>query len=500
MKPGSPGISLNGFVRLEWACVVLLVAAAFLIRLWGMTKMHFWDENVYLLNAEYFGFGKAGYMEIASRPPLLSLLFAGTFKVWRSDYAAQILAAALNALAPAFLYFAGRKTLGKTAAAIAALLLAFGPFFVGVMPDEGVGFLPYCDTTKLLTDCPALTLIALSLWLTVRALENQTDMRFACAGFCFACAVLMRFGSLATVGVLALLALAAGKPMRAAAACAAGFIAGMAPYLCWSRIHYGGFFATFRNGWSSLNGPTQPFLYYAQHLPQLISWTAVAGLAICAVRGIMNIPGREGRSQPENDFNAAFEKNRKRWVGFLWLWAFVILVFFSSLSHKELRYALPLVPPLLLLAGAGLSALVESRRTMIRRAGTVALVAAMLAALWPSHHRFDTGFFDHSESDEMVAAEFLRQNVPASAKLYTNQNYPDLAWYTGMATSALPEGGGALAQALNKLPNDAILIAYRENDSDGSPAEPLISSLDVNPRFTRFKEFDNIVLYKCRSF
>jgi hypothetical protein len=136
----------------------------------------------------------------------------------------------------------------------------------------------------------------------------------------------------------------------------------------------------------------------------------------------------------------------------------------------------------------------------MRRAGALALVAAILAALWPSHHRFDTGFFDHSESDEMVAAEFLRQNVPASTRIYANQNYPDIAWYTGMATSALPEGGEALAQALQKLPNDAILIAYRLNDSDGSPAEPLISSLYANQHFTRFKEFDNIVLYKCHSF
>ena len=462
--------------------------------------MHYWDENVYLLNAEYFGFGKAGYTEIASRPPLLSLLFAGIFKVWHSDYAAEILAAAINAVAPAFLYLAGRKTLGKTAAALAALLLAFGPYFVGVIPDAAFGFLPYCDESKLLTDCPALTLIVLSLWLMVRALEVETDARFACVGFCFALALLMRFGSLASIGVLALLVLGAGKPLRAATACAVGFIAGMAPYLCWSRLHFGGFLVTIRNGWSNANGPAEPFLYYVQHLPQLISWTAIAGLILCAWRWIVIFVGREGRDQLEPDSNATIETKRRRWVGFLWLWAFVILIFFSSLSHKELRYAIPLVPPLLLLAGVGLSALVENPRTMIRRAGTIALVAAMLAALWPSHHRFDAGFLDSSKSDEMEAAEFLRQNVPTSTTLYANLNYPDIAWYTGMTTHALPEGGDALAQALNKIPNDSILIAYKQNDSDGSPAEPLISSLNANTHFTRLKEFDNIVLYKCRSF
>jgi hypothetical protein len=310
----------------------------------------------------------------------------------------------------------------------------------------------------------------------------------------------MRFGSLATVGVLALLVLAAGRPLRAATTCAAGFVVGIAPYLCWSRLHYGGFFVTIHRGWSNLSGPTEPFPYYAQHLPQLISWTAIVGLGLCATRGILSTLRRAGQNQVEAGSGTALESKQRRWVGFLWFWAFVILGFFSSLSHKELRYAVPLAPPLLLLAGVGLSALVESPRTLVRRAGTIALVAGMLAALWPSHHRFDTGFFDPSESDEMEASEFLRRNVPASAALYANLNYPDFAWYTGMATTALPEGGEALSQALTKIPNEVILIAYKQNDVDGSPAEPLISSLDANPRFTRFKEFDNIVLYKCRSF
>jgi len=47
-------------VRLEIAGVALLAAAAFVVRFWGLSKMHFWDENVYLLNAEYIFCGKAG--------------------------------------------------------------------------------------------------------------------------------------------------------------------------------------------------------------------------------------------------------------------------------------------------------------------------------------------------------------------------------------------------------------------------------------------------------
>ena len=204
-------------------CLSLLVAAAFLIRLWGMSKMHFWDEDVYLLNAQYIFNGHAGYLEIDSRPPLLPLLFAGAFHVWNSDYAAEIVTAMFNALGPLFMVLAGRRIVGQSAAAIVALLLAFAPFFVGVCPDGSGGFVPNCNGHSLLTDCPALTLTLLSLWLGLRALEKQTALRFLGFGFSLAMVVLMRFGSLSTVGILSLLALAPRGRVKASIAGAIGF-------------------------------------------------------------------------------------------------------------------------------------------------------------------------------------------------------------------------------------------------------------------------------------
>src|ERR1041385_7650304 len=89
---------------IEAVLLFLLVAAAFIVRLWPVWKVHFWDEAVYLQNAEVICCGKLNYSELDSRPPLLSLLFAGAFKLWHSAYAASILTAALNALGPLVLY------------------------------------------------------------------------------------------------------------------------------------------------------------------------------------------------------------------------------------------------------------------------------------------------------------------------------------------------------------------------------------------------------------
>src|SRR5579864_4065030 len=83
---------------LESAFVFLLIGAAFVLRVWGLSKMHFWDETVYLQNAQVICCGKTNYSELDFRPPLISLIYAGVFLLWRHIYAACIVAAFLNAL------------------------------------------------------------------------------------------------------------------------------------------------------------------------------------------------------------------------------------------------------------------------------------------------------------------------------------------------------------------------------------------------------------------
>ena len=478
----------------EW-WLLPLVAAAFLIRLWGMSKMHFWDEDVYLLNAEYFFRGHAGYLEIDSRPPLLSVLFAGAFQVWHSDYAAEIVTALLNALGPLFLYMAGRKTVGRSAGAIAALILAFGPFFAGVCPDGNGGFVPNCNGHSLLTDCPALTLIMLSLWLAVRALEKQTGLRFAVLGFCMAMAVLMRFGSLSSVCILALLVLCAKNRVRAGVACAAGFALGIGPYLCWSRIEFGTFLFTLQNGWWNLGGEAEPWYYFLALLPQMLTWMGIAGLALWFLRRGAEL-WQQKKEGPLPTGVASSIRNL-RWDLFLWLWAAGALIFFSSIEHKESRYGIPIAAPLLLLAGAGLGWLLKSGQKTMKLTGALLLAAAAIAAFWPSLHRFDTGFIDHSVSNEMIVARYLRDNLPASTILYANANYPDFAYYSGFTVNDLPESGDALYSELAKMPPGSLLIAYKANDDGGSPAEPPISYLDADLHFKRVYDFPTMVVYKA---
>jgi 4-amino-4-deoxy-L-arabinose transferase-like glycosyltransferase len=276
-------------VALEWALVGVVFVAAFVVRLWGVSHKHGWDENVYLLNAQQMCCGGSHYNEIDSRPPLLSLIYAGTLRVWHSDYAAWVVAALMNALGPVLVYVAGRRYVGRGAAGIAALLFAFTPFFVSVFPAASSGFVSFPTGHSLLSDSPTLTLIVLAFWLLLRGLEKEAAVEFGAAGVEFAAAgvvlaltVLMRFPSLASVGVLSLLTLAATRRVRAMVACGAGFLLGMAPYLCWSRWKYGGFLATFLSGWDNFSGPGQSAWFYVRWSGVIFGWVTLAGLVLWA--------------------------------------------------------------------------------------------------------------------------------------------------------------------------------------------------------------------------
>jgi 4-amino-4-deoxy-L-arabinose transferase-like glycosyltransferase len=496
-------------VIVESTFVVLLIAAAFLLRLWALSEVHFWDETVYLQNAEVICCAKANYSELDSRPPLLSLIFAAAFLLWHHVYAASVAAALLNALGPAFLYFSGRMIAGRIAAAIAALLLAFSPFFVGVFPP---GFVSDATGNSLLSDSPAVTLIVLAFWLLLRALRRPTSLRFASAGFVLALAVLMRFASLSTVGVLSLLvfvdvfAAAADRWWNAALACGAGFAAGMGPNLCWSRFRYGGFLTTLHRGWGNFEGPGESPFFYLKDFGNIFSWITLAGLALWIggwawekLKWKAGDGQREDRHR-ENHLVSAVErtaeKRSRRIEAFLWLWAVALLLFFSALRHKEPRYAMPLAPPLFLLAGIGLSVLVRGRQTLARIAGTALLVGALAYTFLPVRQRFESPFVDDEVSEDMQVSDFLHDNVPPATVLYSNFNYPVFAWYTNLPVHRLPESGPALYDALNRLPGDGILIAYKASDEI---AEPRLEWLDSNPHFRRFREFPALVLYEYRG-
>lgn len=484
-------ISRNRHLILEWTLVILVVLGAFTLRGWGLSKIHFWDEAVYLQNAEVICCDKVNYSELDSRPPLLSLLFAALFLVWHHIYAAVIATALLNALGPALLYVSGRMIVGRFPAAIASLLLAFSPFFVGVFPN---GFDSDNTGNSLLSDSPALTLILLGFWLLLKALRRQSDLRFACVGFVFALTVLMRFASLSTIAVLSILIFAADRWWRAALACAVGFLAGIMPYLCWSRLRYGGFFETLRRGWTYYQGERQSPLFYAQNFGTVFCWITLAGLVLWVGRWILRRRIPFGTSVISVDEELS---KLPQWLAsFLWVWTAAVIGTFFALPHQEPRYAMPAAPPLFLLAGSGLSVLLTPRHTAVRMIGTALVAGALIWSFLPDVQRFEEPLVDNTATEEMQVSKFLDDHFPPDTVVYSNFNYPVFGYYTNLQVEELPESGPRLYDALNHLSEDGILIAYTKPEIVPDPSPQW---LRLNPHFRVLKEFPSLVLYQYRE-
>jgi len=480
---------LNRKERFESQLLFLLAVAAFLVRIWGISKMHFWDEMVYLQNAQVICCGKINYSELAFRPPLISLIYAGVFLLWHHIYAACIVTAFLNALGPVFLYLAGRLSVGRLPAAIAALLLAFSPFFVGVFPH---GFASDDTGNSLLTDSPALTLLLIAFWLLLRALDRPSAPRFAWAGLTLALSILMRFGTLPIVGILLFLPLTAKRGWKALISCGVGLLVGLAPYLLWSRLSFGAFFFTLHAGWTHAEESEEPIFFYLRNSAAILTPVALFGIVITATSWLWR-PFGAIPSRPR--LPAAFPSKISPLVlqAFLWMWLLMGLVFFSAMPHKEPRYILPIAPPFLLLAGSGLALCCTLPSRPFRGVGALLVAAFLLLTFLPLRKRFSSPFIDPGDPVEMLASQYLQTGLPPRTILYMSFNYPAFAFYTSYRIHELSAVGPALYSDIEQIPPGEVLIVYRKTDEVW---EPDIGWVDANPKFQRMRDFSAFVIYR----
>ena len=466
----------------EFTFLALLVALGFLARLWPIWKVHWWDEAVYLQDAAYICCGKHNYSELASQPPLLSLLYAGIFLLWNSQYAASLLTAALNAAGPLFLYLAAKRLHGRAAAVIAALLLGFSPFFV-----------QWGNT--LLTDCPALTLTVLAFWFVLEAATAPDSLFWpALAGFVTGLAGLMHFPSLMTVLIFPLYLLREGKTLIRVGLFAGGLCLALGPYLLWTWLAYGSPLSALRMAFSNVGGSVEPRLYYLQNFQEVFPWVTLGGVALWLVAWLRDSLITWGREGEEFVVRIARRATAPHLASdaILWGWAALTLLYFSNLPHKELRYILPLAVPLFLLAGRGLAVLARARTLQSRAVGMIILALALVYSFAPLRQRFSMPFLSPYVSEEVEASDYLNQHANPAEWLYANFNYPVFGYYTRMKLSLLRQQDMSFYTAFpENMPEDGYLILYKQ-----IPKEPAVAWAEANPHFRRMKDFPSLVIYE----
>jgi len=91
----------------------------------------------------------------------------------------------------------------------------------------------------------------------------------------------------------------------------------------------------------------------------------------------------------------------------------------------------------------------------------------------------------------MGMSEYIKNNYPPETIVYTNQNYPVYAYYTGMkVVRLLHEDDSFYRTYKDAMKDKGLLIAYPRIK------KPSEEWLDGNPLFSKKKELDGIILYE----
>ena len=169
---------------LLWGGLLLILLLAFIVRIWPIQLIHWWDETVYLQHAEIFAGLRADlFNEFHLRPPLLSIIFAIGFLVWNSPITASIIASLLGVVGVWYVYRLGKILYDQKTGIIAGLAMGLSPFIVE-------------NSRTLMTDVPALSFLTAASYYTVRFIRTRGSTSGFIAGILWSSAILMRFAVL----------------------------------------------------------------------------------------------------------------------------------------------------------------------------------------------------------------------------------------------------------------------------------------------------------------
>ncbi|MBI4509204.1 MAG: glycosyltransferase family 39 protein [Deltaproteobacteria bacterium] len=356
-------------------CLAVL-ALALAVRLVGLSAAgQTWDEDEYwssgrnyLINLLSLDFRPSSWRWNYEHPPVTKYI-AGLGALWQDGYGvARGLFALLGAGTSALVVAIGSRLLGARAGLLAGIFCALTPRLIA--HDKVVGH-----------EAPSVFFWTLAVWLGVR--ESSRKWSVAWVGVALGLAMATRFSNLLLAPLVGVVVFACAKRGERKRAMLRGAVlvpvtAGLTFVLSWPRM-WSSPESNLHAAWRVLRRQHLPEQYLGEiiqrpdwhYFPAYLLATAPLGLLACAflLGGWRAISRRE-----------------KGWVLVVaWLLA-PLGVVFSPVRQDGVRYVLPALVPLALMAGAGLC---QAMSAMRPRAGWVLAAAAGLymtvtcARIWP---------------------------------------------------------------------------------------------------------------------
>jgi hypothetical protein len=162
------------------------------------------------------------------------------------------------------------------------------------------------------------------------------------------------------------------------------------------------------------------------------------------------------------------------------------MFYISIINHKELRYLLPIALPIFLLSARGFNHFLNHTNKTVKYLCLATLTFFFVLTIMPCFSVFHGQFANTYETEEMRVSAYIKEHYPSDSIIYTNDNFPVFAYYTGMITR-----NGNDVSAINREKKETILfIVYPLPNSSMTRWVRDQSSLN------NIKNFETIQLYE----
>jgi 4-amino-4-deoxy-L-arabinose transferase-like glycosyltransferase len=437
-----------------------LLVSAFIVRIWPMRYAYWWDETVYLQNADTL-LGAQNYNEFDVRPPVISIVIAGVFLLWHHPFAADIMLALLSALAAPFICLAARELYGDKTAVLAGLIAAFTPILVQ-------------NGHYIMSDAPAVTLSSASFYFLLRSEKGKRARGYALSGSLAALSALTKFTNLlfGPLFILYLFSTGKDKPKKVAAFFS-GFCLVLLPYLVWAQVAQGSFLSPFTKATQSVAEGNEPWTFYFLQFVYIYPLAVGVG---CALRL----------------FEFALGKKPNRKELFLALWAFLFMAYLGAATpYKEARYILPITLPAVIISARAFGLLLDAGGKKSKAVSLAIIGGIFFISFQSVFSVLSLPFINVSKTDEMKLSDHIKNKYSPEVLIYSNQNYPVYAYYTKRKVIRLLQEDESFYSTYNKTMNKGgLLIVYP------GVKKPSAEWLDANPLFRKETEISGIVLYE----
>jgi hypothetical protein len=381
---------------------------------------HTWDTSMYLYHARAFwDLQPTTWTRYHFRPPLLFVILIGIYGIIDSIVAAHVFIAALSTLTLGATYVFARRFFSPVAALFAVLAVFLSPEHIE-------------KSHEILVDAWLPLWWVLAALFADRALREGSQVAALLSGLFIGIAVLTKFTSLALLGGIGLVVVCfhfwfvergtlfdRGRAMLTDPTgylILLGTLVAISPYLYWGWTSFGSPFYMFEFAFGASGAPDPWYRYLAR-----ANWLLTMPFLLLLPAGV----------------SVFFVTNRSkqfRWgllvAGVLSL---VLLIPMQAIKNHEVRYLLPVLPFLGMIAAAGLDELTRRLGGPAVVVGVIGLLLLSTPGVVTTQH-LDTALTGEITNNriepEMTASQDIRDMSSPEAQVYVNHDWPFVTYYS----------------------------------------------------------------------